>query len=193
MRELLNKFEGARPKSPPKKQRVVSGLVPTRGPLSVEAESAREASKNRLSQRSAEAEHAGGPSRHVSRISATDSQEVFALKTRIIAKENEISDLSVQLKNMASRLDRVAENFLASAIEHEAAIDANKKSDQRVKALTVDAEKAVTGVAPKPKKPISSASSPTSLETILAAARGGAHSVSSGQKPKYAKILRDMK
>ncbi|KAI0557240.1 hypothetical protein FGB62_327g010 [Gracilaria domingensis] len=191
LRELLNKFEGVRPPSPPKKERIVSGLDPKRGPLSKEAVSAREASQNRLSSRSAEAEEAAHPKRYIPRIAATDSDEVRDLKRAILAKEQEITGVCTQLKSIADRIDRALEIFLASEIENEEQSTEERKPDQRVKAFTVDATKAVEGVIEKPKKQ-AVGSSTTSLEAILAAARGG-QPRTGGEKPKYSKLLRDMK
>ncbi|CAN8063407.1 unnamed protein product [Agarophyton chilense] len=191
LRDLLNKFEGVRPPSPPKKERIVSGLDPKRGPLSSEAVSAREASQNILSSQSAQAEQAAKPKRYVPRIAATDSDEVRDLKRAILAKEQEITAVCTQLKAMADRVDRALEVFLASEIENEEQA-VQKTPDQRVKAFTVDATKAVDGVVEKPTKTVGS--SPTSLEAILAAARSGKiRSTGGGEKPKYSKLLRDMK
>lgn len=169
----------------------MSALDPKRRPLSTEATSAREQSQNRLSTHSAEAKQAEQPTRYVPRISASDTDEMRDLKRVILAKEQEISRVCNQLQMMADRLDRALEIFLAAAIEHDAAnATSGKSADQRVKAFELDVAKAIETTAPKPKK--APASSPTSLEAILAAARGDRPS-STGGKPKYSKLLRDMK
>lgn len=170
---------------------MVSALDPKRRPLSIEAASAREQSQHSLSTRSAEAKRAEQSIRYVPRISASDTDQMRDLKRVILAKEQEITAVCNQLNMMADRLDRALEIFLAAAIEHDAAnVSSEKTSEQRVKAFEVDVAKAIENTAPKQKKV--STSSPTSLEAILAAARGNQPN-SAGGKPKYSKLIRDMK
>lgn len=192
MRALMSMFEEKKEAPPPpKKERFQSGLDAPRPELTKEAKSARAKS---ISKAEAEAAKDIKPKRFIPQIDPTDSDEERELKRKIQAKEQEILDLASKLTTMAERLDRVVETFHASIIDTETAEDTEPNhSEARTKAFTKAEVKEEEDE--KDEKAAQRKSAPqggTSLEAILAAARGGKPRAKS-ETPKYSKLLRDLK
>lgn len=181
------------PPSPPK-ERVQSALDSPRPELSDAAKSARVQSLTRVE---AEAAKQVKCKRYVPQIGPTDTDEERELKRRIQAKEQEILDMASRLSQIAERLDRVVETFHASIIATSADEYVAEPSESRTKAFQNSPDKDMEEAEAKEEEGSNSrksvpATTGTSLEAILAAARSGKPRVKS-EAPKYSKLLRDMK
>lgn len=166
MGDLKNRFEGAPP--PPVRERVVSAVD---APTAVVGAEAREAQR-----RSAAKAHAAGGAGAVARrrrapaIVAGDSDELRALKRAAQARELEVQAMAARLRKLAERLSRVAAAF--DAVAHAPVVAAAPTGARdRVRSTEYgNATRATTAraAAPANRAPATSA---TSLEAILAAAR----------------------
>lgn len=193
MRALRNKFEGIdeTPAPPPKKDRVISTVDAPAPTLAPEAKAARIKSVERAHAQS----EVRSTARYVPRITSADSDEVRHLKRAIHAKELEIMDMTAKISSLADRLDRVVDIFAASTVEVAVEEALPKPAEDRVKAFQTEGTPKVH-LSPKAQQSEARSndisSGGTSLAAILAAARGGEPRVKS-ERPKYAKLLRDMK
>lgn len=193
MRTLLSRFEEKKEEPPPpRKERFQSTLDAPRPELSSQAKSARVRSVTRVA-----AEVAIEPKgrRYVPQIGAADTDEERDLKRQIQAKEQEIMDIAAKLNNIAERLDRVVETFHASVVQTSAeAAPVAVPSDTRTKAFGEAAGKKAQGETAANSRKSAPSGAGTSLEAILAAARGGTGKARvKSEAPKYSKLLRDRK
>lgn len=193
MRALLSKFEEKKEEPPPpRKERFQSTLDAPRPELSSQAKSARVQSVSRVA-----AETAIEPKgrRFVPQIGPADTDEERDLKRQIQAKEQEIMDMAAKLNNIAERLDRAVENFHASVVQTSAeAAPVAAPNDARAKAFDEAAEKRAQAATHTNSRKSAPSGAGTSLEAILAAARGGSGKARvKSEAPKYSKLLRDWK
>lgn len=189
--DLRHRFEPVQEPPPPRKERIQSSIDAPAPELSDQAKSARVTSISRV-----EAELKSQQiNRYVPKIGPTDSDEVRDLKRAIQAKEQEIVEMSAKLASFAERLDRSIDLFTASVVEVALEAAPAKPREDRVKAFqhsshTTPSDENVN--EPKSSASSSASSGGTSLAAILAAARSGQPRVQS-ERPKYAKLLRDLK
>lgn len=193
MRDILNKFEGRSEPAPARRERLQSSLDAPRAALSAEASRARVQSISILKERANGVDEDACRRRYVPKISATDGDDIRDLKRQIQGKEQEIMEMASKLLQIGERLERVVDIFNTSLLQAaEAAVPVATEATgaSRTRAFeTADAAAAVQTTS-RPKSLPSAAG--TSLEAILAAARSSAPR-SGADKPKYSRMLRDMK
>lgn len=124
-------------------------------------------------------------------MNMADTDEQRQLKRMIHAKEQQIQTLCAKFVALAERVQRLNDLFEGAASDNPNA----RKATQSVKAGSDDYSQEKTAalrsdrVVEKEKKPQQA----TSLEAILAAARGGSAQTKTSSTVKYSKLLRDMK
>lgn len=153
------------------------------------------------------------PTAILPRERATDSEEVRQLKRAIQAKDAELRDAVQKMEHLAQQLERLVDRFSSSVVADDLpmpSLSANSGPDEHQVPVSAfardgddDTEKVISQRNNKvQRRTAATTSQPTSLEAILAAARGGGGSgvgtkgssaSTSTDRPKYAKLIRDMK
>lgn len=189
MRALLSKFETetVKPPPPPTKERFQSTLDAPKPELNKESADAKRRSATAVAE-----DVAAASKRYVPKIGPTDSEEVRELKRKIQAKEQEILDITAKFRQISDRLTRVVDIFTNASVEEAmaAAPPPKKSNSEPTKAFQSNSELEQTQKEQAPKKTTSI--SGNSVEAILAAARSGSSRAQS-ERPKYAKLMRDLK
>lgn len=150
------------------------------------------------------------PTAVLPRERATDSDEVRKLKRAIQAKDAELRDAVQKMEHLAQQLERLVDRFSSSVVADDlqaSSLSPNGGGDEHqgpVSAFAGDSEAATENLISQrnnkaQRRTAAATSQPTSLEAILAAARGaggdkrGSSASTSADRPKYAKLIRDMK
>lgn len=198
MRSLLSRFEAPAPVAEaPQKERVKSTVDAPRAAIFGEAARVRDEARS-MSTGTGKGEKARPVS--LPRECATDTDEVRQIKRAIVARDQEIRDAVVKLDELSNRLEKLVDQFSSSVVADDlppptSATAEGAKASSPVLAFSGDHDASPRAVAPqqsRPERMSATSSAPISLEAILAAARSG-KSAGTTERPKYAKLLRDMK
>lgn len=190
MRSLLNKFEPVAPPTPVRKDRVKSTVDPVRQEIFGEAAQVRDIAR-------AVNVHKAPIKKLLPRECASDTDEERELKRTILARDEEIREAVAKLSSLSERLERLVDQFSSSVVVDEAS-PRSPLSPPPVAAFAADSStsspRSTSLPQDRPERHSASAPVATSLEAILAAARSGnSSSRSGGERPKYARMLRDLK
>lgn len=142
---------------------------------------------------------------------------MIKLKRAILARDQEIRDAVNRLNDMSQRLNRLVDQFSSSVVADDFSNPSDLLSVQSapivpstpsISASTTNAAEAIRSPSrsadtiahadvahstTRPQRASATSNAPTSLEAILAAARGPTARSTTTDRPKYAKMLRDLK
>lgn len=161
-------------------------------------------------------EHALRKTKALPTINVSDNEEVASLKRAIIARDQEIRDANARLHDLAQKLEKLVDQFSSSVVADDftrsvqlapepssstmpgtpsasASGSTVGRSPSSILDNSVDANDKSAGNNFRPQRMSATANAPTSLEAILAAARGTTSRPGASDRPKYAKMLRDLK
>lgn len=166
--------------------------------------------------------HAIRKTRALPTITASDNEELANLKRAIIARDQEIRDANGRLHDLAQRLEKLVDLFSSSVVADDFTNSVQLASSDLALSSVRPTISSASGAAPtvgsspssildngvengnqsaaasspanpRPQRMSASTNAPTSLEAILAAARGTAPRTGPSERPKYAKMLRDLR
>lgn len=149
-------------------------------------------------------------------ITVSDDEEHANLKRAIIARDQEIRDANARLLDLAQRLEKLVDQFSSSVVADDftnsiqlasssstsagpltpsASSSARTVESSPSSVLDSDVDNSETAAASnlRPQRMSATANAPTSLEAILAAARNTNPRPGASDRPKYAKMLRNLK
>lgn len=206
--------------APPRRERVKSTVDPARRAITGEAAVARQASLDQLHDDQVQQQNNQNRLLQLPRERAGDTDEERQLKRAILAKDAEIRAALAKLSDVAERLHKLIDCFTSSVVADQfvpqdslspspspSAMSSVSSMSMSTSSITTSALSPTTVNSTSasfdlhaPKRQAATSHKPTSLEAILAAARGqtptssmDSSNPSSTGRPKYAKLLRDLK